>query len=89
MMRRETVKTVQRDDRCLDKEDSNEGHIEWQAEENLLMDWIFTMYVFMLSRFSSLHCFVTPWTEALQAPLYILQVRILKWGAMPSSRGSS
>ena len=35
--------------------------------------------------------FVTPWTVARQAPLpmEILQVRILEWVAMPSSRGSS
>ena len=34
---------------------------------------------------------VTPWTAAYQAPLPmgILQARILKWVAMPSSRGSS
>ena len=33
----------------------------------------------------------TPWTVARQAPLSmgILQARILEWGAMPSSRGSS
>ena len=35
--------------------------------------------------------FVTPWTVARQAPLFmgILQARILEWVAMPSSRGSS
>ena len=35
--------------------------------------------------------FVTPWTVARQIPLsmVILQARILKWVAMPSSRGSS
>ena len=35
--------------------------------------------------------FVTPWTAACQVPLSmgILQARILKWVAMPSSRGSS
>ena len=34
---------------------------------------------------------MTPWTVAHQAPLSmgILQARILKWIAMPSSRGSS
>ena len=34
---------------------------------------------------------VTPWTVTCQAPLSmgILQVRILEWVAMPSSRGSS
>ena len=38
---------------------------------------------------SHVHCFAIPWTEALQAPLSILQARILKWVAMPSSGGSS
>ena len=35
--------------------------------------------------------FVTPWTVAHQAPLFleILQSRILEWVALPSSRGSS
>ena len=35
--------------------------------------------------------FTTPWTIAHQAPLFvgILQARILKWVAIPSSRGSS
>ena len=35
--------------------------------------------------------FATPWTVALQAPLSvgILQIRILEWVAMPSSRASS
>ena len=35
--------------------------------------------------------FVTPWTVAYQAPLSmgVLQVRILEWVAMPSSRVSS
>jgi len=34
---------------------------------------------------------VTPWTVACQVPLSlgILQLRILEWVAMPSSRGSS
>ena len=45
----------------------------------------------MLSRFSHVQLFVTPWTVACQAPLSmgILQARILEWIAMPSSRGSS
>ena len=35
--------------------------------------------------------FVTPWTVAFWAPLsmWILQVKILEWIAMPSSRVSS
>ena len=42
-----------------------------------------------LSRCSPVQLFVTPWTVAHQAPLSmgILQVRILEWVAMPSSRG--
>ena len=45
----------------------------------------------MLSRFSHVWHFVTPWTVAYQAPLSmgILQASILGWVAMPSSRGSS
>ena len=40
---------------------------------------------------SHVRLFATPWTVAYQAPLStgILQVRILEWVAMPSSRGSS
>ena len=45
----------------------------------------------MLSCFSHVQPFATPWTVACQAPLsmVILQARILGWVAMPSSRGSS
>ena len=40
---------------------------------------------------SHVQLFLTPWTVACQAPLSmgILQVRILEWVVMPSSRGSS
>ena len=40
---------------------------------------------------SHVRFFTTPWTAASQAPLSlgIFQARILEWGAMPSSRGSS
>ena len=40
---------------------------------------------------SRVRLFVTPWTATHQAPLFmeILQARILKWVAMPFSRGSS
>ena len=42
-------------------------------------------HVLMLSH---VRLFATPWTVALQAPLFmgILQARILEWVAMPSSR---
>ena len=45
----------------------------------------------MLSRFSRVQLYMTLWTIAYQVPLSkgILQARILKWVAMPSSRGSS
>ena len=45
----------------------------------------------MVSRFSHVWLFATPWTVAHQAPLSmgILLARILEWGAMPSSRGYS
>ena len=44
----------------------------------------------MLSLFSHVQLFVTPWSVAHQAPLSmgIFQARILEWVAMPSSRGS-
>ena len=47
--------------------------------------------VWMLSHFSHVQLFATPWTVARQAPqsMGILQTRILEWVAMPSSRGSS
>ena len=40
---------------------------------------------------SSVQLFVTPWTIAHQAPLPMgtVQARILKWFAMPFSRGST
>ena len=46
------------------------------------------MHACMLSHFSRVQLFVTPWTVARQAPLSmgILQARILEWVAMPSSR---
>ena len=49
------------------------------------------LYVCVLSCFSCVQFFETPWTVAYQAPLSmgILQARILEWVAMPSSRGSS
>ena len=45
----------------------------------------------MLSHFNCVQFFGTPWTVAHQVPLSmgILQARILEWGAMPASRGSS
>ena len=53
-------------------------------------DYMF-LCVCVLSRFSHVRLFATPWTVAPQAPLSmgILQPRILEWVAMPSSRGSS
>ena len=45
----------------------------------------------LLSHFSRVRLFATLWAVARQAPLSvgILQARILEWGAVPSSRGSS
>ena len=47
--------------------------------------------VCVLSLFSQVRLFATPWTVAYQAPLSmeILQARILEWVAMPSFRASS
>ena len=44
----------------------------------------------MLSHFSCVRLFATPWTVARQAPLFmgIFQARIPEWVAMPFSRGS-
>ena len=49
------------------------------------------LLLLLLSCFSRVHLFATPWTIARQAPLStgILQARILEWVAMPSSRRSS
>ena len=41
----------------------------------------------VLSHFSPGRRFVTPWAVAHQAPLSILQARILEWVAMPSAPG--
>ena len=45
----------------------------------------------MLSHFSRVQLFATPWTVAFQGPLSmrILLARILEWVAIPSSKGSS
>ena len=45
----------------------------------------------VLNHFSRFGLFPTLWTVACQAPLSmgILQIRILEWVAMPSSRASS
>ena len=49
-------------------------------------------YPVIVHKCRALKIFVTPWTVACQAPLsmeLILQTRILKWVAIPFSRGSS
>ena len=47
-------------------------------------------HALMLSSFTCVQLFETPWTVACQAPLCmgILQARILEWVAMPSSKRS-
>ena len=52
---------------------------------------LYHLHACMLSRFSHVQLFATPWTVAHLASLSmrILQARIVKWVAMPSSRGSS
>ena len=47
------------------------------------------MHVCVLSRFSHVWLFVTPWTEARQAPLSMGFSRQVEWVAISSSRGSS
>ena len=54
----------------------------------------YTVLIFIISMLSCSvmsQFLVTPWTAAHQTPLSmgILQARILKWVALPSSRGSS
>ena len=57
---------------------------------SLLSCWFYWLCAYMLSHFSHVWLFATPWTVACQTPLSmrILQARILDWVAMPSSRGS-
>ena len=43
----------------------------------------------MLSRFSHVRFFVTPWSPQGSSVCGVLQARILEWAAMPSSRESS
>ena len=49
------------------------------------------MRICVLSRFSHVQLFATPWTVAQQTPLSMgfSRQEILEWDAMPSSRGSS
>ena len=53
--------------------------------------YTFIRYACVFSRFSCVQLLATPWTVAHQAllSLGILQLRILEWVAMRSSRGSS
>ena len=45
------------------------------------------LLLLLLSRFSRVQLFVTPWAVACQAPVHgILRARILEWVAMPFSR---
>ena len=57
------------------------------GEQALICRW----HLCVLSHFSCVPLFATPWTVAHQAPLSVgfLQARTLEWIAMPSSRGSS
>ena len=52
-------------------------------------DSVFTSLGFLLSHFSRVRLFATPWTQAHPAALSvdILQARILEWAAIFSSRG--
>ena len=61
------------------------------GELHYSVELVSTMCGAVLRLFSHVQLCVTPWTVACQAPLFvgILQVRILEWVAMPSSRGSS
>ena len=52
---------------------------------------IYVIHVCVLSHFSHVLLFATPWTVDCQAPLSlgILQARLREWVAMPSCRGPS
>ena len=50
---------------------------------------IYFINMCIISCFSHILLFVTPWTVAHQASLWVPQARILEWVAIPSSRGSS
>ena len=56
-----------------------------------MVNFVSCVGVCMLSHFSHIPLFVTPWTVAPAGSSVhgILQARILEWVAMPSSRGSS
>ena len=75
-----------------------ESDMEQQTGSQLVKDYVKVVYcrpayltcmqsVCMLSPFSCVLLYVTPWTVACQSPLSmgILQARILEWVAMPSS----
>ena len=61
--------------------------------EFYFISWFFQVYwdIVLLSHFSCVGLFVTLWSVACQASLYmgILQAKVLEWVAMPSSRGAS
>ena len=65
----------------------------WIPHPQPWMTWgvLASVHACVISRFSRVQLFATPWTVACQAPLStgILQARILGWLAMPSSSGSS
>ena len=65
-------------------------HHSWEVREGVMSPQI-PLLACMLSHFSRVRLFSTPWTAAHQALLAheILQPRILEWVAIPPSRGSS
>ena len=75
------------------------GYSPWGRKESDMTEWlshtaiVTLLYIvlYYVWSFNHVWLFETPWTVAHQAPLSmrILQVRILEWVAMPSSRGFS
>ena len=63
----------------------------WLKHKQKKSVWWSFVSACVLSCFSRVLLFATPWTVAHQAPLSmgILQARILEWVSMPSSEGSS
>ena len=64
--------------------------IKWKKESTKVKGPMKALHASVCAQsLSCVRLFVTLWTVAHQAPLGILQARILEWVAMPSFRGSS
>ena len=75
------------ENKCIDTKGGNRGGTKWEIGRPGLTN----IHCAVLSHFSRVQLFVTPWTVARQALLSmgILQARTLEWVDTPSSRASS